>query len=277
MPWKACDSIDRLGNDQRIALIFVDNYGHRRDYSFAEVAAFSARYASVLRAFGVEPGERTYVRLSTTGKAIFTLLALERLGAVAEFDDAAAGGATTIISNRVYRDAIDSARERFPADARYLLIGDECEGWARLDTVAHIAAASVEASAKTGAALESAAEQANMLLGAVSTDVVWHAQHFGDPEWFDRAIAQPWLIGCAAVAHDGEFDAQERLDLVRELEVTILLQRAEEYRSELALPDPQRFKMPRLRRCIVLGPANETLQMQWRERFGLPLVGTIPP
>jgi acyl-coenzyme A synthetase/AMP-(fatty) acid ligase len=278
MRWRACDLIDRFSEEQRTALIFVDNHGHRRDYTFAEVAVFAARYAAVLRAFGVHEGERVYVRLSTTGKAIFTLLALDRLGAVPEFDEAAAAGATTVISNRKYRAAIDAARDRFPADARYLLIGEECEGWARLDTVAQLAAASVEPPAPVDdAVFEDAREQARALLGAVASDTVWYALQFDDREWFRRAIVQPWLLGCAVVAHDGTFDPRERLDLLRELDVTILVQRAQEYDAELALPDPERFKLPRLRSCLLVdGVSEEELQRRWHERFGLMLVGTIP-
>jgi len=273
MRWRACDLIDRLADDQRTALIFVDNHGHRRDYTFAEVTAFSARYAAVLRAFGVQDGERAYVRLSTTGKAIFTLLALERLGVIAEFDEAAAANASTVITNRVYRGAVDRARERFSAEARYLLIGEECEGWARLDTVAQVAVPSIEAASPVeDASYEGARENAETRLGAVSTDVVWYALQIGDRDWFDRAVAQPWLLGCSIVAHDRAFDARERLDLLRELDVTIVLQRAQEYRAELSLADSERFKLPRLRRCAVLdGGFDALLQEQWRESFGLAL------
>jgi hypothetical protein len=87
-----------------------------------------------------------------------------------------------------------------------------------------------------------------------------------------------WLCGSAAVLHDGGFDARERLDLVRELDVTIVLQPSEEYHAELALPDPKRFKMPRLRRCIAIADGfDEVLQAQWLQRFGVPLVPHSAP
>jgi acyl-coenzyme A synthetase/AMP-(fatty) acid ligase len=277
MHWRVCDLVDRLAGEPKTGLIFVDNHGHRRDYTFAEIAAFSARYAAVLRAFGVHEGERVYVRLSTTGKAIFTLLALERLGAIAEYSEAAAAGASTVIGNRKSRPAIDAAREKFAADARYVLIGEECEGWARLDTLAHVASASPPAVSLDEAQLASSRERAQAQLGAVASDVVWCALNFEDNCWLHRAIAQAWLAGCTAIAHDGMFDARERLDLVRELDVTILLQRAEEFHAQLALPDPKRFKLPRLRGCIVLDDAtDELLHAQWHDRFGIPLkAGTI--
>jgi acyl-coenzyme A synthetase/AMP-(fatty) acid ligase len=273
MHWRVCDLVDRLASEPKAALIFIDNHGHRRDYSFAEISAFSTRYAAVLRAFGVEKGERVYVRLSTTGKAIFTLLALERLGALAEFEEGAAASATTIIANRKYRPQIDASRNRFDEDARYVLIGEEHEGWARLDTLAQVAMKAPELQAEIDDAVAAAdRERAQAKLDAVESDVVWCALGFDDRQWLQSAIAQPWLLGCTAVAHDGDFDARERLDLVRELDVTVLLQRAQEYRAELALPDPSHFKLPRLRRCVVLEDGSQELQTQWQQRFGVALV-----
>lgn len=279
MRWRASDLVDRLASDKRTGLIFVDEYGHRRDYTFAEVAAFSQRYAAVLRAFGIKQDDRVYVSLSTTAKCAFALLALERLGAYAILDDTQADGATAVISNREHRAKIDGNRRRFAADACFVLIGEECEGWARLDTVAHIASPVLGLEEPVDeSALEHARSQTHDELGAVETDVVWCALQIEDAGWCERALVQPWLLGATAVAHNHPFSAQERLDLVRELGVTILLQCAEEYHAQLALPDPKRFKMPRLRRCIVIDEGSDgDLERQWAARFGVQLTPGAAP
>jgi acyl-coenzyme A synthetase/AMP-(fatty) acid ligase len=273
MHWRASDLVDRLAAEDRTGLIFVDEYGHRRDYTFAEVAKHSLRYAEVLRAFGVREDDRVYVSLSATAKCVFTLLALERAGARAILDEGAAASAAAVISNRKYRARIDAMRDHFSPDARYLLIGEECEGWARLDTLAQVAFTNPQPQqGEEPVEWQQARERVQAQLGAFPTDTVWLALQIEDGDWFDRAIVQPWLCGAAATLHDGTFDARERLDLVRELDVTILLQRVDEYHAELALPDPARFKMPRLRRCVVLGDGyDEELQVQWTQRFGVPL------
>jgi acyl-coenzyme A synthetase/AMP-(fatty) acid ligase len=273
MHWRVSDLVDRLAGERRTGLIFVDEHGHRRDYSFAEVASHSARYAAVLRAFGVHEGERVYVRLSTTGKCIFTLLALERLGAQPVLDATAAAGASTIVSNRKHRASVDAAREHFASEARYIIIGEEREGWARLDTLAQIAApAEIAKRDFDETQFECARADAAAHLQAVPTDVVWCALQIDDEQWFAQSVVQPWLCGATAVAHNGLFDARERLDLIRELDVSILQQRVDDYHAELALPDSTRFKMPRLRRCMVLGEGcDDLLQTQWEQRFGVPL------
>lgn len=275
MHWQASDLVDRLAAQERVGLIFVDEYGHRRDYTFAEVAKHALRYAAVLRAFGVHEGERAYISLSTTAKCVFTLLALARIGALAILDEPDAAGATTIVANRKYRPAIDSERDRYSPEARYLLIGEECDGWARLDTLAQVVSGAPQRQElpEERPELLQSRSQAQAHLEAVPTDTVWCALQIEDPFWFEQAVVAPWLCGAAAVVHGGAFDARERLDLVRELDVTVLRQRAEEYHAELALPEPKRFKMPRLRRCMLLGPdGDETLQSQWSERFGIALL-----
>lgn len=275
MHWRLSDLVNRLAVEPRTGLVFIDEYGHRRDYTFAEIAAHSVRYAAVLRAFGVSEDERVYVRLSTASKCIFTLLALQRIGARALLGDAA--GAATIIANRKHRLEIDARRGEFAPDTRYVIIGEEQEGWARLDTLAHIASPKDPAPADVDeAALQDARAHASAESAAAPTDVMWCALHVEEPDWFERAVAQPWLAGCTAIAHDGRFDARERLDLVRELDVTILQQRAGDFRAELAVPDAERFKMPRLRRCVVLDEGcDDPLQSQWLEQFGVPLTPAI--
>lgn len=279
MHWQLSDLTDRFAGDDRTGLIFVDEYGHRRDYTFAEVVKHALQYAAVLRAFGIHEQDRVYVCCSTAAKCVFTLLALDRVGAPAILDEAHAAGATAIVSNRVYRAGIDANRDRFSPDARYLLIGEECEGWARLDTLAQRASAvPPPATDDEPPLLHDAREAARARLGAVATDTVWCAQHIEDRDWFVQAVARPWLCGAAAVVHNGGFDARERLDLIRELSVTILLQPADEYHAQLALPEPSRFKMPRLRKCVVLGEGfDELLREQWAQAFGVPLAPETAP
>lgn len=277
MHWQVSDALAPLRSQKRPALLFIDEYGHRRDYSFAEADVQWRRYAAVLRAFGVHAQDRVYVCLSATAKCIFTLLALECIGAQAILGERDADGATAVISSRKHRPRVEEMRGRFSSDARYLIVGEEREGWARLDTLAQIASPSPEPSAEGGDGEASHARtQAAAYLEAVETDTVWCAIGIDHGDWLARAVGQAWTAGAAAVVHDRAFDPQERLDLARELDVTILLQRTQEYHAQLALPDPTRFKMPRLRRCLVLDDgSDELLQAQWAERFGVTLTPAL--
>jgi acyl-coenzyme A synthetase/AMP-(fatty) acid ligase len=271
MHWRACDLIDRLARTSRTGLIFIDASGHRRDYTFAEAAALSRRYAAAMRAFGIAEGDRVYVALSTTARCALILLALQRLGAQAILEADLANTATAVITNRERRPQVERERACFTANMRYLIVGEECEGWARVDTVAQIASPIPGVQFPVDEEqLEGARAQARERLRTDGGDVVWWTLHIADDGWFENAVVQPWLTGAAAVVHNHPFVPQERLDLLRELDVAVLLQRAEEYEAELALPEPLRFKMPRLRRCLLIdGQADERIQALFNERFSV--------
>lgn len=258
----AHDVVDRLANETRAGLLFIDEFGHRRDYSFAEICAQSQRYAAVLRAFGIRPGERVALRTSNTAKNLFALLALDRLGAVPVLcmetwsdeevvETVASSQATTVLANRKYRAGVDALRGRLPDLRNFIVIGEEQEGWARLDALVTRAQpyAGVE-NVSGDRALYEAAVEARELLEIVETDRVWCTFAMGSADWIVHAVMAPWSCGAAIVVHEGAFDARERLELARELEVTVLLQTPDEYEAVASLEGIEPAQLPRLRRNL---------------------------
>src|ERR1700684_3967921 len=59
----ARDVLDALAREDRLGLLFVDAAGARREYTFAQVADASKRWAAVLRDAGVNKGDRVVVVL----------------------------------------------------------------------------------------------------------------------------------------------------------------------------------------------------------------------
>lgn len=294
----AQDVIDRQAGEHRAGLLFIDTYGHRRDYTFAEISEQSQRYAAALRALGVEQGERVLLCTSNTAKTLFMLLALVRLGAVAVpcaedvepeelLERARRTAAATVIANRKRRRAIETVNDELPASMRYVLVGEACEGWARIDTLA--AAAKPYAGITTqsmdmayvfddtvldyGALLE-ARNAAGAVLAPESEDHVWTSLPMGSEMWLTYVQA-PWWCGAAAIVHEAPFDARERLDLVRELQVSVLCQPPHEFAAQVDLPDVDRFRLPHLRRCVATGDVDPEIQRRWAERFGLTLYAAV--
>ena len=79
----AQDVIDRLADENRLGLLFIDKNGARRDYTFPQIADASQRYASALADAGIVRGDRVIVSLPKIPQWLFVMLALDRLGAVA--------------------------------------------------------------------------------------------------------------------------------------------------------------------------------------------------
>lgn len=270
--------IDALAGERRPGLLFVDSYGHRRDYTFAEVSELSQRYAAAFRELNTAQGQPVLVCTSNTAKTHFIMLALARLGARAVpcSEDAQPSeilrlalqcNASAIVANRKRRASIESLQADLPPEIRYVLIGEECEGWARLDTLA--------AAAKRNAGPAAAGDgekptAAIAVLEAASEDRVWCSIPMGSDLW-PAYVHAPWWSGAATIVHESAFDARERLDLVRELEVTVLLQPPEEFAAQVDLPDVDRFRLPYLRRCIATAQTDGEIERRWAERFGVPL------
>jgi acetyl-CoA synthetase/medium-chain acyl-CoA synthetase len=74
------------------------------------------------------------------------------------------------------------------------------------------------------------------------------------------------------VVHEGAFDAAERFELVRDLDVTVLLQTATEYAAQAALEDLERLRLPRLRRCLCAGDAPDAeIAQRWEDALHVPI------
>ena len=288
------DIADERAGDERTGLVFIDEFGHRRDYRFAEIFEQSLRYAAVLFAFGVARGDRVLMRTSNTAKSAFTLLGLARLGAVPvlcveTMDDAKiaalaqTSGAACIVANRRHVGAADALRRQMPGVTRHISIGEERDGWSRLDSLvtraaphegieldANDCAIVVEGEQHSREDLDEARAAIVSANRIVSSDVVWCSAPFGSALWFEYALFAPWSRGAATVLHEGSFEPRERLDLVRELDVTVLIQSAREYAAELQIEEPLRFRHPRLRRCEIDADSIEPdLADRWQSARGL--------
>jgi acetyl-CoA synthetase len=79
----ARDVLDELAKSDRRGLLFVDTAGARHEYTFAQIAEHSQRWAGALRDLGVGHGDHAIVVLPKTPQWLFVMLALLRLGAVA--------------------------------------------------------------------------------------------------------------------------------------------------------------------------------------------------
>jgi acyl-coenzyme A synthetase/AMP-(fatty) acid ligase len=290
----AQDVIDKLAGERRTGLIFVDYHGHRRDYAFLEISDRSQRYAAVLRALGVVPGERVALCNANTSRCLFLLLALARLGAVGvlcgenfTFEQTLArirdSGATTVITNRRRRPTLEALQAALPQQTTYVLLGEEREGWARMDTLSQAArpfrgittqlldmAFAFGNDVLDYGALYEARAEAIDLLSPRESDRVWTTLAFGSPEWLTFTQAPYWRGACA-VMHEAGFNPAERLDLLRELEVTILCSPAAEYRALLLAPQLRDAALRRLRRCVAIG-GDDALEREWENATGKALL-----
>jgi acetyl-CoA synthetase/medium-chain acyl-CoA synthetase len=300
----ARDVIDALAPSGRRGLIFVDADGNRTEYTFGWLSEQSQKFAGTLRDLGVAHGERVVIILPKSPAWLVGMLALLRLGAVAipgaeqlRTKDiafrAVHGDATTVIAHIANADEVDAMRGDAPNVARYLLIGGERPGWTTLpplvdaaapfagnpthaNDLAYIVYTSGTTKDPKGVVHRVAYTfakrmQAKVWFDCTPDDLAWCTSSTGWAKSLWNVLLGPWSWGTCIVVHEGAFTPESRLDLIRDLEVTLLCQAPTEYRLEAKLPDlGTRWQLPTLRHCVSAGePLNPEVIERWRAAFGL--------
>ena len=142
----ARDVIDRLAQEERLGLLFVDAAGGTRGYTFAEIADASKRWAAVLRDAGVRKGDRVVVVLPKIPDWLFCMTALLRIGAAAVpsaeqlrakdlLYRANHSGAVAVVAHSSNAAEFDAMRPDATTVKTYLLAGGERDGWTGTDAL----------------------------------------------------------------------------------------------------------------------------------------------
>jgi acyl-coenzyme A synthetase/AMP-(fatty) acid ligase len=110
--------------------------------------------------------------------------------------------------------------------------------------------------------------QAEHWFGARAGDVCWSTGATGWSKSARNVFVAPWLMGAAALLHDGRFDPDERLDLIEREGVSVLCMAPTEYR---AIAKRARLReLPGLRHAVAAGePLDPGAVLDWRERAGI--------
>ncbi|MBV8152065.1 MAG: acyl--CoA ligase [Candidatus Eremiobacteraeota bacterium] len=300
----ARDVIDALGREDRDGLVFIDASGNRRAFRFLEIAEISQKYAAALRDLGIRKGDRVIVLLPKIPGWLFTMLALDRLGAVAipcseqlRAKDllfrANHSEATAIVGHVSNAAEVDAMRRDAAALQRYAILGGGREGWTPLEElveearpfagvatvpsdIAYIVYTSGTTKDPKGVVHDrgytfAKRMQAAFWLDAKPSDLVWCTAGTGWAKSLWNVLLGPWSCGSCIVLHEGLFVAEERMDFIRDLGVTVLCQAPTEYRLEAKLDRlGERWELPKLRHCVSAGePLNPEVIARWKDAFGL--------
>jgi acetyl-CoA synthetase/medium-chain acyl-CoA synthetase len=303
----ARDVVDALASEDRRGLLFVDATGRQHDFSFAQIADASQRWAAVLRDAGVRKGDRVVVVLPKIPDWLFCMTAALRMGAVAVpsaeqlrakdlLFRANHSGATTVVAQLANADEFDAMRPEATTVTTWLLVGGERDGWTAVDPlVASATPWTGEPTTADDPALivytSGTTKDPKGVVHAVSwtwairiqaeswfdvkrDDLVWCVAGTGWAKSLWNVLIGPWSCGAPIVLHDGPFVHEQRMDMIRDLDVTVLCQAPTEYRLEAKIPDlGGRWKLPKLRHCTSAGePLNPEVIEVWRKAFGITIL-----
>ena len=273
----ARDVVEVLAGDpKRRAVTHAGRDGVIEPRGFLHIAEGAARWAALIRANGVQPGDRVLVLLPTNSDWLEIMLAVLKVGAIAvpspermpasaldvriagagaklvvasapAADEAArASGAPTVLNV----DEVRSALSSLPTEAPTHDTGARDHALILTSSGTAIGPRGVT---HTHGATFAARLQAEHWLDAGPQDSVWCTADASAPDAVWNTLLGPWSRGAEVVVHSGGFDPEERLDLMRRLDVTIVCQTPSEYRALAATGRLERFRPPRLRRLVSTG------------------------
>jgi acetyl-CoA synthetase len=264
---ECCDRWAELDPD-RPALVHVPQSGEARAFSFSEMRDLSARFARVLAAQGVLPGDRVAGLLPRTPELLAVILAVWRLGAVYQplftafgpkaiehrLREAGTRLVVTDLANRAKLQAVAGAppvitvgdqaatdalgdlnfkaeTERQPAAFEPVLRGAD-DGFLMMFTSGTVGAA--KGLAVPIAALPSFVAYMRLAVDLRPDDRFWN---LADPGWaygLYYAVTGPLALGCATTFHEAGFDVRATVRTIRALGITNLAGSPTAYRQIIA-------------------------------------------
>jgi acetyl-CoA synthetase/medium-chain acyl-CoA synthetase len=305
----ARDVIDALGKSdaQRTGLVFIDSGKNCTTFTFGEISDVSQRYAGAFTELGIKKDDRVIVLLPKIPGWLFSMLALDRIGAVVipcseqlRAKDllfrATHSEASAIVAHVSNAAEVDAMRGEASGLERFAILGGEREKWMALEPI--VERAKPDAGVKTlpaelayivytsgttkdpkGVVHDHAYTfakrmQAAFWLDAKPQDLVWCTAGTGWAKSLWNVLLGPWSCGSTIVLHEGAFVPEERMDMLRDLGVTVLCQAPTEYRLEAKLDKlGERWTLPKLRHCVSAGePLNPEVIARWRDAFGLSIL-----
>ena len=294
----ARDVVEALAADRdRVGMTFVDREGAPRDFTFAEIASAAARWAGLLRARGVEKGDRVLVLVGKTPVWHPLLLGVLKVGAVAiPCSDMLRGkdlafrathsGARLLVAERGSEAEVDVMRGLVDGPPAVLYV-DEAEG--RLVAFRDEAETADTASVDPAFILYTSGTtkdpkgvththgycfakrlQAERWVAARPGDRVWCTAGTGWAKSIWNVLLGPWSVGASIVLHEGGFESAERFELVSRLGVTVLCQAPTEYRLMAKAPGLAEYDLSGIRHAVSAGePLNPEVIRVFEDQFGL--------
>jgi acyl-coenzyme A synthetase/AMP-(fatty) acid ligase len=235
---------------ERLALVELRRDGHRREWTFGEVAERAARLAGTMERRGVRRGDVVMTLIGNRPEWVLAMVACFRIGAVAlpcneqlrakdlQLRLAVTDPKLVLADERNLKQLTaahpDGLVQTIPDETLY---DPEPAKPAELDGTdpCLITFTSGTTGEPTGIVhgqryLPGQALQAEHWLDARTGDLVWCTAASGWSKSARNVFIAPWLRGAAALVHDARFDPAERMEIVRSERVNVLCMAPTEYR-----------------------------------------------
>ena len=309
----AFDVVDALGKSKpnKLAMLHISGDGVERRFTFSDMKKESARTANYFKSLGIKRGDRVMLVLKRHYQFWFSMLALNKLGAIAipapnqllekDFEYRFnAGNVKAILctSDGDVADAVDAAAAKCQCLEKKIIVGGKREGWHSFDGEYSLFSSHFARSADspcgddpmlmfftsgTSGYPKIAAHSHRYPLGHFITAKYWHqvnpeGLHFtiSDTGWakamWGKLYGQ-WLCEAATFVYDFDrFDAEKILPLFKKYNITTFCAPPTMYRM-LIKQDISRFDLSSIEHASTAGEAlNPEVFRQFEKHTGLKIM-----
>ncbi len=309
----AFDVVDKLGTSKpdKLAMLHISEDGTERRFTFADMKKESARVANYFKSIGIKRGDRVMLVLKRHYQFWFSMLALNKLGAVAipapnqllqkDFEYRfEVGGIKAIVctADGDVADSVDAAAKNCPGLAHKILVGGARDGWHSFDDEYSLYSShylrTEDAPCGTDPMLmfftsgtsgypKIAAHSYKYPLGHFITAKYWHQVNpdglhltISDTGWakamWGKLYGQ-WLCEAAIFVYDFDrFDAEKILPLFKKYNITTFCAPPTMYRM-LIKQDLSRFDLSSIEHASTAGEAlNPEVFRQFEKHTGLQIM-----
>jgi len=296
------DVVDVWAQDtNKLALIWCDEQGRERRFTFAEISSLSNRFANLLQQLGIRRGDRVIVMLPRLPEWQIAMVGCLKLGAIPIpcIEMLTSGDVTYRIEHSGARGAVTTAINvsKFAGPwklAAQVSVGF-AEGWVECEQ--GLAGCSdrfepVPLSAEEPAIIYYTSGSTGKPKGVTHTsralfawrvvamhwpaltpsDLMWCTADTGWSKAGTSILFGPWSCGSGVLFYNGRFDPKRRFELLAKYQVTVFCAAATELR-QLVLEDVRPYDLSALRLAISAGETvNPEIIDRWRTLMRIPLL-----